>query len=242
MEWTDRETVKAHAAHENCKPTATKLYNIVILDRSGTMQSIRHEAVDGFNETLATIKQAQRRNAAEQAHFVSLIAFCSCGLLSIVEDTPCMDVPHLRNSDYEPCCSTPLYDAMGTVLTHYERKINAETDAVGVVTVITDGYENASREFTCTDISTIVERLKEKGWMFSYIGADHDVMKVAVSLKIDNVMEFKKTHEGTQNMFYTENMARGRYYDQMAETHLAEPSIAGRKKKYKQNSENYFGK
>ena len=62
------------------KPTnqKTQVFNVIILDRSGSMECIRKAAVDGFNETLAGIKKAQEKFADTQEHFVSLVTFCSC--------------------------------------------------------------------------------------------------------------------------------------------------------------------
>lgn len=53
----------------------TKVFNVIILDRSGSMQRIRQAAVDGFNETLVGIKKAQEKFADTQEHFVSLVTF-----------------------------------------------------------------------------------------------------------------------------------------------------------------------
>ena len=56
----------------------TQVFNVIILDRSGSMECIRQAAVEGFNETLAGIKKAQEKFADTQDHFVSLVTFCSC--------------------------------------------------------------------------------------------------------------------------------------------------------------------
>ena len=56
----------------------TQVFNVIILDRSGSMECIRQAAVEGFNETLAGIKKAQEKFAETQDHFVTLVTFCSC--------------------------------------------------------------------------------------------------------------------------------------------------------------------
>ena len=56
-------------------PAKTQVYNLVILDKSGSMELIRKEAVNGYNETLGTIKAAQLKHLDTQEHFVSLAAF-----------------------------------------------------------------------------------------------------------------------------------------------------------------------
>jgi hypothetical protein len=60
------------------KQTKAQVYNVIILDKSGSMESIRQAAISGFNETLNGIKKAQEKFADTQEHYVSLVAFCSC--------------------------------------------------------------------------------------------------------------------------------------------------------------------
>ncbi|EKC73903.1 von Willebrand factor type A domain protein, partial [human gut metagenome] len=91
----------------------TQIFNVIILDRSGSMQRIRQAAVDGFNETLVGIKKAQEKFADTQEHFVSLVTFCSCETCNVFDKVPVGKAHPLSMNDYEPCCSTPLYDAMG---------------------------------------------------------------------------------------------------------------------------------
>ena len=57
----------------------------MILDKSGSMESIRTEAINGYNETLGSIKATQLKFLETQEHFVSLAAFCDCGIDIIFE-------------------------------------------------------------------------------------------------------------------------------------------------------------
>ena len=95
----------------------TKVFNVIILDRSGSMECIRQAAVEGFNETLAGIKKAQEKFADTQDHFVSLVTFCSCETKHLYDKTPVAEDKPLNIEDFQPCCTTPLYDAMGMTLT-----------------------------------------------------------------------------------------------------------------------------
>ena len=63
---------------KNTTPAKTQVYNLVILDKSGSMESIKKEAIDGYNETLGAIRAAQLKHIDTQEHFVSLAAFCGC--------------------------------------------------------------------------------------------------------------------------------------------------------------------
>ena len=91
----------------------TQIYNLVILDKSGSMESIRTEAINGYNETLGSIKATQLKFMDTQEHFVSLAAFCDCGIDMIYDMTPIKDAEKLTKEKYDPCCCTPLFDAIG---------------------------------------------------------------------------------------------------------------------------------
>lgn len=154
----------------------SKIYNVVILDKSGSMTSIRKQAVDSVNETFGCIRSMRKKNA-EQEQFVTLVAFCGCEQKVIYENTPIEKVNNITPSDYEPCCMTPLYDAIGNVCTRLHTTVKDDESASVAVTIITDGYENASREFSAKAIKALIEAYKQEGWMFAYIGADSPAAK-----------------------------------------------------------------
>lgn len=176
----------------------TQVFNVIILDRSGSMGCIRRAAVDGFNETLSGIKKAQENFADTQDHYVTLVTFCSCEMRQVFDKVPAAEARPLTMDDYEPCCGTPLYDAMGFTLTAMQRHVKDMTDTVVVVTVITDGYENASREYSGTAIKELVERLRGKGWTFTYMGANQDAASVATAMSIRNSRNFENNEKSTR--------------------------------------------
>ena len=67
------------------------------------------------------------------------------------------------------------------------------TDYQVLVTGLTDGEENTSKEFTRPVIRQLIEQLKEQSWMFTYIGTNHGVDRVANGLSIDNKLTFSQT-------------------------------------------------
>ena len=217
----------------------TKIFNVMILDKSGSMNSIARQAVTGVNETLASIRSQQLKNP-EQDNYVTLVAFCGCELKTIYDQVPIAETKDLTDSDYRPCCMTPLYDAVGTTITRIHQLVSAEDTAVAV-TIITDGYENASREFSHKAIQSLIGTYKEEGWLFAYIGADHDVETVAYSLHIDNAMQFDKTEEGTKAMFKRNRVARMGWSKRVLAC-MAEPcgSIAEKRSRLKSASADFF--
>jgi hypothetical protein len=223
-------------------PTKTQVYNLVILDKSGSMESIRTEAINGYNETLGSIKSTQLKFLDTQDHFVSLAAFCDCGIDMIYDMTPIKDAEKLTREKYDPCCCTPLFDAIGKTVKTLKKKIADVEDAAVLVTIITDGYENSSKEWDAKGVSKLIEECKEDGWMFSFIGAGEDVVKVATTISITNTMVWENTSEGTKKMFDEENEARERYC--MEYNSLIDPcmSVSEKKVTRKKLSAKYYKK
>ena len=200
----------------------TQVFNVIILDRSGSMESIRRAAVEGFNETLAGIRKAQEKFAETQDHFVTLMTFCSCEKNYVFDRTPVADTRLLKLEDYQPCCCTPLYDAMGMTLNAIHKHVEGMQDYVVVVTIITDGMENASHEFDGQTIKKLVERLRGEGWTFTYMGANQDSVEVAMKLSIRNSRNFAYSDEGTRASMQKDCHTRMTFFTRLYETKQAE--------------------
>ncbi|MBR5101497.1 MAG: VWA domain-containing protein [Muribaculaceae bacterium] len=223
------------------KRNMNEIYNVIILDKSGSMSSIRRQAVGGVNECIGSIKASQTKNP-EIKQYVSLVAFCSCELKVIYDTVPVEKVTKMTARDYAPCCCTPLYDAIGNTITRVHKHILDNENAIVNVTIITDGYENASQEFSYKAIKALIESYKNEGWMFAYIGADHDVESVAFDLSIDNALQFEKTEEGTEKMFERFTGAMEHRQAVIAERLCVPMSPAERKKMIKSSNSNFFNK
>ena len=220
----------------------TQVYNLIILDKSGSMGSIANAAIAGFNETVGGIRSAQERFSDTQEHFVSLMIFCDCEKRMVYDKVPVAEVKELTSKDYRPCCCTPLYDAMGISINALYNAIKDKDDATAVVTVITDGLENASKEYSGKAVKALVERMKdEEGWNFAYIGTNQDVEAVSHSLSIENHMAFADDDEGMREAWTKERKARTMMYSRLEEdraTTSAMPSIARKLFRSKSNREN----
>lgn len=195
--------------------TKTQVFNVIVLDRSGSMETIRRAAVDGFNETLSGIKKSQEKFAETQEHFISLLTFCSCEMKQIFDKVPVMEANSLKLEDYRPCCCTPLYDAMGFTITKMRNYVNNIENAVVVVTIITDGLENASKEYTQKSIKSLVESLREEGWTFTYMGANQDAVEVATKLSIRNSRNFEYSDEEVEYCMERDTQTRMKYYSRL---------------------------
>ena len=180
------------------------------------MQSIKKAAIDSVNETIQTIRSAEQKHP-EQEHYVSLVSF-NDDVKTIYDCVEVEQVKEINDETYQPSCCTALYDAMGISLSKLRKRV-AESDKV-LVTVVTDGYENSSKEYSGKAIKTLVDELKAKGWVFAYIGANQDVEAVAATISITNVIQFEASAMGTQEMTERENRGRMRLYEAIAADHF----------------------
>lgn len=205
---------KLFKRNENQVTDSTQnIHNLIILDESGSMQSIYRPALSGVNETLQTIREAQNEHK-DQKHFVSLIAFDSGHYNRIYSNTPAEKAIDITTEQYRPSGGTPLYDAMGRSINDLRAHV-AKGDVV-LVTIITDGYENASREYNGAAIKSLVEMMKKEGWVFTYIGANQDVEAVASSMSIDNHLAFDADDASTSAMFEKECCSRRNFFSRVS--------------------------
>jgi len=184
-----------------------QVHNLIILDESGSMASIKSAVINGFNETLKNIKQIESENP-DQEHFVTFLTFEGQRFSYIPFVEPASRLQELNRSNYNPGGMTPLYDAIGMSCNRLKAHL-ADNDMHSViVTILTDGEENASREFTQQQIRALIENLQAGKWVFSYIGTEHDVTRVAGSLSIHATLTFTKNADDMERMFAKDRMSK----------------------------------
>lgn len=150
-----------------------------LLDRSGSMQSIKSDVVGGFDAFLT------EQRAGDGDCLVTLAQFDN-EYEVVYHAVPVADVPPLV---LNPRNSTALLDSMGKLITDTAAEINAlsEEDKPGsvIVAIMTDGMENASHEWCRPAIKSLVEQqTNEFGWEFLYMGADQDAVEVGKDLGV----------------------------------------------------------
>ena len=191
------------------KQNKKQVFNLIIADESGSMCIIREQAFSGLNETITPV-QAMQKKYEETDQRVSLLTFDSSHMKWHYDNRSAYRVKPLRWEAYNPGGGTPLYDAIGTAIS----KVNAQIspDAKVLVTIITDGEENSSQEWTLKMVRNLIEKLKKNGWTFTLIGTDNlDVESMANAFAIDEHMEFHQDEKGTKAMFERERRSRVRY-------------------------------
>jgi hypothetical protein len=189
--------------------TISETHNLIILDESGSMFCVRSQTISGCNETLNSIRNIAKEQP-NMKQFVSIFCFDTTNSRYIFQDAPIENTRDLIEEDYCPNSCTPLYDAVGYTVTQLRRLIE-NTNSAAVVTIITDGYENASRKWNHQAVVELIDSLKKKGWAFTFIGANIDVEQTAQGLGINSYSRFEQTDEGMSEMFAQERRSRVAY-------------------------------
>lgn len=215
----------------------TTVFNLIILDESGSMEHLTPQTLSGCNETINVIKSAAKENKDKLKSFVSIYAFQSGSNYDsryLIKNANPENVRHITSNDYHPCGCTPLLDAVGSTLAELKAISETHENSTGIVTIITDGYENSSRNYTWQSVSRIISQLKEKGWTINLIGANIDVEKMGEQFNIDNRMSFKADKEDTKRMFGVLNKSVSYSMDQFADedTSLSMEERISTRKKY----------
>jgi|CXWL01.1.fsa_nt_gi Mg-chelatase subunit ChlD len=160
------------------------LYITLILDESGSMQSCKGAALAGFNHYLATL----RREPAETRFTLTLF---NAGKTDVrYRAVPVSVVQDLDVETYRPQDGTPLYDAIGRTLSLARQE--APVEARKLCVILTDGEENASQEYSRQQVFNLIKHYEKQGWVFLYLGADHDVWAAGRDLGIagDGLISF----------------------------------------------------
>ena len=176
-----------------------KVFNLVILDASGSMSIIRKAAHKGLNDTIKQLKSIQKEMPDRQ-QLLTVILFNSDDTEFLYDNTPIREVGNLPYGAYKPTGCTPLYDAIGQGIEHV-RKIKGRNDSA-MVTIITDGEENSSIHFNHHRIKRLIDECQQKGWDFTFIGTEGlDVDRISTSIGITQNIVFEQNDAGTATMF-----------------------------------------
>lgn len=187
-----------------------KVFNLIILDESGSMSSIKQSIISGFNEVVQTVKGVAKQ-FPEQEHLITFVTFNSLQVKTHFENEDVTKLELIDENQYHPDAMTPLYDAIGLSIAQLRKVTDTLSGYHVLVTILTDGEENDSKEYTGQTIKQLIDELKLQQWTFTYIGANHDVEKFALSISITNTMKFKANESDMKRMFGEERSSRMRH-------------------------------
>ena len=185
---------------------------VFILDKSGSMNSIRTDAIGGFNAFLDDQKTLKDDTT------MTLVTFDS-NYHKVFEDVKLDEVNNLTEKDYVPSSMTALYDAIGFTI---ESVTNRKTEDSRVLCcILTDGSENKSMTYTQEAIFNMIDECKKTGWEFIFLAANQDSMKSSKSLNIsaDNTMSFSATTDGLSNTYNLMSKATKMYRTSSGSSH-----------------------
>lgn len=175
---------------------------IVVLDRSGSMDAIKHETIEGFNSFLReqkTINGKARLTLVQFDHEYEVLYLCA-DLKGVVP---------LTTETYKPRGSTALLDAIGKTITETSLRINfkknAKKEIQVIFVIITDGHDNESIRYGKRQIFDMIRSGEDKDrWDFVYLGANQDAIEEASHLGIRayKAMTFASDDDGARNMFF----------------------------------------
>ena len=167
-----------------------KLDVVFILDKSGSMSGSEENTISSFNEYLEKEKRNKFKTTITTVLFSDDYKYLHNGI-------DVRKVKPITNKDYYVGGCTALYDALGNTIQSIDKK---DTDKVLFI-IITDGYENASKEYNNSNIRNLIK--KHKDWEFIYIGADIDSYTAGsnIGIKRENIANYKKDSKGTSKLF-----------------------------------------
>lgn len=186
-----------------------QVHNLVILDESGSMDNIISFTINGFNKLLQTTKSIEKE-FPEQEHIVSFFTFGANKVRTLHFLDPASTIEEINTETYQPNGNTPLYDAIGFACNKLEKVLISQVNKNYnvLVTILTDGEENASREYNQQDINSLINRLKEENWTFTYIGTEHDVVRESSKISINNYVTFEKNRVSYMAFLDNESSSR----------------------------------
>lgn len=174
---------------------------IIVLDRSGSMASTVNDVIGGFNKLID-----DQINQPGEA-YVTLVQFNNIEDI-IYDQVNVKHVKKLDRSNYLPAGGTALLDAIGTTISDVGRKYaemkESDRPSKVVCVIMTDGEENASREYTRDKIFDMISHQKDKyNWQFLFIGANQDAIQAgnSIGIRTANSANYAANSRGTQAVY-----------------------------------------
>lgn len=174
---------------------------VFVLDMSGSMFPLTLDTIGGYNSMINNQKK-------EDGEAIVTTVLFDHRFFMIHDGVDIQAVKELTTNEYQPCGTTAMLDAVGKTINHVGQKLAAlpeeERPEKVLFTIITDGIENDSKEFTWEAVKSMIQHQREKySWIFTFLGANIDTMKVGGDLGIDPMLSktYHATEVGTEKVF-----------------------------------------
>lgn len=189
---------------------SNKTLIVCILDRSGSMESIVDDAIGGFNGFLKKQKKQDEDATMTVALFDDRYEL-------LYNNVDLNKVKKITRDVWSPRGLTALNDAIGKTINDVGSEINKQKKSKRpdkiLVAIVTDGWENASKEYTGSDIKKLIKKKEKDDWQFVYLAADQDAFKVGTSfgVKGGNTFSYFNTSAGNTMMFNSLSNATSKF-------------------------------
>lgn len=174
---------------------------VVILDRSGSMGVIKNETIGGFNNFIAEQKKQPGKAT------VTLVQFDDKYEI-VYENKPLDTVEDLTDETFVPRGYTAMLDAIGKTLSTMDKKTKK-----AYIAIITDGQENASKEFKKPQIKELITDCEKSGWKVDFMAANMDAVSEgsAIGIPTMDCYNFAADTQGVKSMYLGMTMRSSSY-------------------------------
>lgn len=238
---TEVSAVEVIASASPRKPTNGETLITMVLDETSSMSSCLDQTISSVNEYFATQKngdgianvnlytfseqngfgttfRSMNMNAAMQA-----ARDTGQDIRPVFENLPIAQVGEINKTNFKPNGMTNLYDAVGFTIKRLEAQLESQASVPNMlVVIVTDGGENASKEFTSETLTKLVKEKTEEGWTFVYLGANQDAWKVGQSFGLAKGQTMTYSTDHMESTMATLSAATGSYRSARAKGFVAE--------------------
>ena len=192
-------------------------YLIFVIDRSGSMESIRNDMIGGFNSFIRTQREAKLGECRVFAYKFDT------AYDTMFEDIDLEQVPDLNRENYAPRGNTALYDSLGKTIIDIGAKLahipEDQRPSKVLVVTITDGEDNnhlgnlpREKWLDANKVKELVDhQTKNYKWDFAYIGANQDAWSVGGGMGVSNNLNYDATSKGTARAFVSLGSSTTKY-------------------------------
>ena len=152
---------------------------LFILDASASMRAIQNESIEGLNEYIEILQNDDKPT------IIKLVTFNTYETKTLINNEDVMEIEPIHANSYLPDGLTPLLDDIARGILETDAYIKESNEELNImVTIMTDGMENASRFFSYNQVADMIEKREGEGWIFTYLGSNQNSFKESLKIGI----------------------------------------------------------
>lgn len=171
---------------------------VFVIDKSGSMHHLQDDTIGNFNSVI----KSQKESESEGNVYVTTVMFNQKNQ-KVHDRKDIKNVEDITKKDYRAGGSTALLDAVGSTINDLSNNESVKDHKVLFV-IITDGYENCSKEFKKEDVKKLIDKkTKDEKWEFKFFGANIDAFREGskIGIRKDGILNFAATSKGVGEVF-----------------------------------------